>query len=130
MRKTVLLLASLAVATGGVVTRSHVSNLRKGKIESPDFEKLRGIAKAMNFSPELWFEDVENLREVSGARSAWFVDGEDNLALLDEELVQALRDETARPVLRELMRLPGRERKIVLGIVRQFAGWRSVPERR
>ena len=84
----------------------------------------------MNFSPELWFEDVETLGEVSGARSAWFVDGEDNLALLDEELVQALRDETARPVLRELMRLPGRERKIVLGIVRQFAGWRSVPERR
>ena len=50
MRKTVLLLASLAVATGGVVTRYHVSNLRKGKIENPHFEKLRAIAKAMNFS--------------------------------------------------------------------------------
>jgi hypothetical protein len=31
-----------------------------------------------------------------------------------------LRDETARAVLREVSRLPERERKIVLGIVRQF----------
>jgi hypothetical protein len=35
------------------VTRSYVSNLRKGRIENPGFEKLRAIAKAMNFPPEL-----------------------------------------------------------------------------
>src|SRR5918999_874370 len=52
----------LADATGGVVTRSYVSTLRKGRIENPGFEKLRAIAKAMNFPPELWFEDVEDLR--------------------------------------------------------------------
>ena len=121
MRKTVLLLASLAVATGGVVTRSHVSNLRKGKIENPGFEKLRAIAKAMGFPPELWFEDVENLGEASGTRPTWFMDGDDNMALLDEELLGALRDETSRAVLREVIRLPERERRIVLGIVRQFA---------
>ncbi len=74
----------------------------------------------MNYSPELWFEYVENLRGVSGARPSWFVDAKDNLALLDEELVEALRGETARAVLREVSRLPERERKIVLGIVRQF----------
>ena len=120
MRKTVLLLASLAVATGGVVTRSHVSNLRKGKIENPGFEKLQAIAKVMNFPPELWFEDVEDLGDVSVIRPSWFVDGEDNLALLDEELVEALRDETAREVLREVSRLPERERELVLQIIRQF----------
>jgi transcriptional regulator with XRE-family HTH domain len=70
-------------ATSGVVTRSYVSNLRKGRIENPGFEKLQAIAKAMNFPPELWFEDVENLGEVSGARPSWFVDGEDNLVLCD-----------------------------------------------
>ncbi len=107
-------------ATGGVVTRSYVSNLRKGRIENPGFEKLRAIAKVMNFPPELWFEDVENLREVSGSRPSWFVDREDKLALLDEELVEALRDETARAILREVARLPERERRIVLGVVRQF----------
>ena len=30
--------------TSGVVTRSYVSNLRKGRIENPGFEKLRTIA--------------------------------------------------------------------------------------
>ena len=56
----------LAGATGGVVTRSYVSTLRKGRIENPGFEKLRAIAKAMNFPPELWFEDVENLPKAAG----------------------------------------------------------------
>jgi hypothetical protein len=49
------------------------------------------------------------------------MDGADNLALLDEELVEALREDTVRAVLREVGRLPERERRIVLGIVRQFA---------
>jgi hypothetical protein len=44
-------------ATGGVVTRSYVTSLRKGRIENPGFEKLRAIAKAMGFPPELWFEE-------------------------------------------------------------------------
>ena len=108
-------------ATGGVVTRSYVSNLRKNRIESPGFEKLRAIAKAMGFPPELWFEDVEDLRKVSDARPSWFLDREDNLALLDEELVEALRDETTRTVLREVARIPDRVRRIVLGSVRQCA---------
>ena len=108
-------------ATGGVVTRSYVTNLRKGRIENPGYEKLKVIAKAMGFPPELWFEDaVENLEDVSGVRTSWFQDRDDKLALLDEEVVTALQDETARAVLREVMRLPERERKIVLGIVRQF----------
>ena len=107
-------------ATRGVVTRSYVSNLRKGRIENPGFEKLKAIAKAMNFPPELWFEDVENLRDLSSGRPSWFVDGEDNVALLDGELVEGLRDETARAILREAIRLPERDRRIVLGIVRQF----------
>jgi hypothetical protein len=42
------------------------------------------------------------------------------LALLDKELVEALRDETARAVLREIIRLPERDRRIMLGVVRQF----------
>jgi len=44
-------------ATGGVVTRSYVTNLRKGRIESPGYEKLAAMAKAMGFPPEVWFED-------------------------------------------------------------------------
>jgi transcriptional regulator with XRE-family HTH domain len=53
-------------ATGGVVTRSYVSTLRKGKISSPGVEKLVAIAKAMNFPPRLWFEDLEDGAELAG----------------------------------------------------------------
>lgn len=48
-------------ATGGVVTRSYVSALRKGVIQNPGFEKLQAVAKSMGFPPELWFEDVRRL---------------------------------------------------------------------
>jgi len=44
-------------ATGGVVPRSYFTNLRKGRIESPGYEKMRAIAKAMGFPPEAWFEE-------------------------------------------------------------------------
>ena len=44
-------------ATAGVVTRSYVTNLRKGRIENPGYEKLAAMAKAMGFPPEVWFED-------------------------------------------------------------------------
>lgn len=48
-------------ATGGVVTRSYVTNLRKGRIRNPGYEKLAAIAKAMGFPPELWFEETHDL---------------------------------------------------------------------
>jgi transcriptional regulator with XRE-family HTH domain len=49
--------AQLNEATGCIVTRSYVTNLRKGRIENPGYEKMRAIAKAMGFPPELWFEE-------------------------------------------------------------------------
>jgi transcriptional regulator with XRE-family HTH domain len=49
--------AELDEATGGVVTRSYVTNLRKGRIENPGYEKLRASAKAMGSPPEVWFEE-------------------------------------------------------------------------
>jgi transcriptional regulator with XRE-family HTH domain len=183
-------------ATGGVVTRSYVTNLRKGRIENPGFEKMKAIAKAMGFAPEVWFEDglgeglsirqaeqsrglagrLEHLFEVvrnpkteepytnaevarmtlgdlseedverirSGAESdpsvgqvaalasvfgvepSYFLDHE-SPPLLDEELVQALRDEDVRDITRESSRLPDGERRLVLGIVRQFRDQKAAP---
>jgi transcriptional regulator with XRE-family HTH domain len=57
--------AELEKATGGLVTRSYVTNLRKGRIENPGYEKMRAIAKAMGFAPGLWFEEMS----ASGART-------------------------------------------------------------
>jgi transcriptional regulator with XRE-family HTH domain len=176
-------------ATGGVVTRSYVTNLRKGRMDNPGYEKMRAIAKAMGFPPEVWFEDglgegrsigqaeesrgvagrlehlfevvrnpktgqpyanaevarmtlgdlseedVEKIRtgaisdptvgqlgslaSVFGVEPSYLLDrGEPSV--LDEELVQALRDEDVRAITRESSRLPDGERRLVLGIVRQF----------
>jgi transcriptional regulator with XRE-family HTH domain len=177
-------------ATGGVVTRSYVTNLRKGRIENPGYEKLAAMAKAMGFPPEVWFEDglgegrsigqaeqprgvagrlehlfevvrnpkteepytnaevarmtlgdlseeeVERIRtgadsdptvgqvaalaSVFGVEPSYLLDrGE---PLFDGELVEALRNRTVREATREISRLPEKERRLVLGIVRQFGG--------
>jgi transcriptional regulator with XRE-family HTH domain len=183
-------------ATGGVVTRSYVTNLRKGRIENPGYEKLAAMAKAMGFQPEVWFEeglsegrsigqteesrgvagrlehlfevvrnpktgepytnaevarmtlgdfseeDVERIRtgavgdpsvgqvaalaSVFGVEPSYLLD-RGQPSLLDEELVQALRDEDVRAITRESLRLPDRERQLVLGIVRQFRDQSKVP---
>jgi transcriptional regulator with XRE-family HTH domain len=183
-------------ATGGVVSRSYVTNLRKGRIENPGYAKLAAMAKAMGFAPEVWFEDglgegrsigqaevsygvagrlehlfevvrnpktgepytngevarmtlgdlseeeVERIRtgaisdpsvgqvaalaSVFGVELSYLLDrGEPSL--LDEKLVQALRDEHVRDITRESARLPDGERRVVLGIVRQFRDQKSAP---
>ena len=182
-------------ATGGVVTRSYFTNLRKGRIESPGYEKMAAIAKAMGFPPEAWFEegtgrapdgpsddgrgiagrvehlfdavrnpntgdpytnadvarmtlgdlseeDVEGIRTgaiddptvgqvtalagVFGVEPSYLLDHE-SPPLLDQELVQALRDENVRDITRESSRLPDGERQLVLGIVRQFRDQKAWP---
>ena len=172
-------------ATGGVVPRSYFVNLQKGRIESPGYEKMAAIAKAMGFPPEAWFEEgfatsvglaegsggiagrVEHLfdairnpktgepytnaevarmtlgdlseEEVEGIRTGaigdptvgqvaalagvfgvtpeYLLDRAE--AFLDGELVDALRDEVVRDIARESSRLPSKEQRLVLGIVRQ-----------
>jgi transcriptional regulator with XRE-family HTH domain len=191
--------AELAKATGGIVTRSYVTNLRKGRIENPGYEKMRAIAKAMGFPPELWFEEdlgseggsppqpegsgipgrVEHLfevvknpktgesytnaqvarmsagqiseEEVEGIRSgkladpsvgrvaalaavfgvspSYLLDRGTEADVLDEETLKALADKTAGAILKESARLPEREKRIVLGIVRQFSDQLGVGER-
>jgi transcriptional regulator with XRE-family HTH domain len=183
--------AELEKATGGVVPRSYVTNLRKGRIESPGYEKMRAIAKAMGFPPALWFEedldsvaampaepsrggvtgrleylfetirnpstgepytnaevvrmsagelteeDVEEIRTgkvsdptvshvaalaaVFGVPPSYLLDRGGESSVLDVEILQALADETASPILRESACLPERENRVVLSIVRQFA---------
>ena len=90
-------------ATDGVVARAYFVNLKKGRINSPGYEKMAAIAKAMGFPPAAWFED-------------------DTDSALDWGLAGALRDETVRDTVREMSRLSVRERRLVLGIVRQFGG--------
>ena len=178
------------------MTRSYVTNLRKGRIENPGYEKLAAMAKAMGFPPEVWFderlgegrsigqaeesrgvagrlehmfevvrnpktgepytnaevarmtlgdlseEEVERIRSgavsdptvgqvaalanVFGVEPSYLLDRAEP-SLLDEELVQALHDEDVRGITRESSRLPDGERRIVLGIVRQFRYQKAAP---
>jgi transcriptional regulator with XRE-family HTH domain len=183
-------------ATGGVVSRSYVTNLRKGRIDNPGYAKLAAMAKAMGFPPEVWFEDglgegrsigqaevsygvaarlehlfavvrnpktgepytsaevarmtlgdlseedvqrirtgaishpsvgqVAALASVFGVEPSYLLDYE-SPPLLDEELVQALRDADVRAITRESSRLPDGERRLVLGIVRQVRDQHAGP---
>jgi hypothetical protein len=185
-------------ATGGVVSRSYFVNFQKGRIESPGYEKMRAIAKAMGFPPGAWFEQmsasgartvpeagqdlvggVERLfgavshpktgepytsaevarisacalaeEEVEAMRSgavsdatiaqvaalaaafgvppSHLLDRGRDPSVLDGELLEGLRDKTAREITRWSLRLPERERRIVLGIIRQFETQRTDPSR-
>jgi hypothetical protein len=51
---------------------------------------------------------------------SYLIDRGTDTSVLDEEVLEALADETAGAILRESARLPEREKGIVLGIVRQF----------
>jgi transcriptional regulator with XRE-family HTH domain len=159
-----------------------VTNLRKGTIENPGYEKFMAIAKAMGFPPEVCFEegssegpsigqaeesrgvagrpehlfeiltnpstgepytnsaevarmslgdlseeDIERIKTgavsdpsmgqvaalagVFGVEPSYLLDHE-SPPLLDQELVQALRDEDVRDITRESSRLPDGERQL------------------
>lgn len=186
-------------ATAGVVTRSYVTNLRKGRIANPGYEKLNAIANAMGFPPELWFEknygqtsralvaSAEEKRDIAGkinylfeairnektgepytnaevaraslrgltgqdgglteedirrlrsgenpnpsvnqvvaladffdVQPSYFVDRKQGPVLLDEEAISALEDHTTSAILHKSIRLPKRERDMVLAIIQQF----------
>lgn len=93
----------LQKATGGAVTRSYVSNLKKGRIGTPSLDKLEAIAGAMGFPPQLWF------------------DGGSDHRTPDAALAAALEDETARETLQVIVKLEARDRRLLLGIARQIS---------
>ena len=91
-------------ATGGIVTRSYVSNLKKGRIENPGLAKLEAIAEAMGFPPSLWFGEADKRGRVP-----------------DDALLASLKDETSRAILEEAQRLSTKDRRLLLGIARQIS---------
>jgi transcriptional regulator with XRE-family HTH domain len=68
------------------VQRTYSTNLRKGRIESPGYEKLAAIAKAMGFAPESWFDEGADDRPDEPAGTAR------GLAGRVEHLFEAIRN--------------------------------------
>jgi hypothetical protein len=93
-------------------TNAEVARMTLGEL-SEDVEKIRTGAVS---DPTV--SQVATLASVFGVEPSYLLNrGE---ASLDEELIEALRDETVRKAAREISRLSKRERRLVLGIVRQF----------
>jgi hypothetical protein len=107
--------------TGKPYTNAEVARMTLGDLSEEDVDKIRTGAVS---DPSVG--QVAALASVFGVEPSYLLDrGEPSL--LDEELVQALRDEDVRDITRESSRLPDGERRIVLGIVRQFRDQKEAP---
>jgi hypothetical protein len=92
-----------------VISEEEIERIRTGAVSDPSVGQVAALASV--------FGMVE---------SSYLLDrGEPSL--IDGELVQALRNEDVRDITRESSQLPGRERRLVLGIVRQFRDQKAAP---
>ena len=92
-----------------------------GDLSEEDVERIRTGALS---DPSVG--QVAVLAGVFGVEPSYLLD-RGGSSLLDEELVQALRDEDVRDITRESSRLSDGERRLVLGIVRQFRDQKAAP---
>lgn len=106
--------------TGESYTSADVARMSLGDLSEDEIEGIRSGAVS---DPHL--RQVIALAGVFGVAPSYLVDRGNEAFLLDVEIVDALRDETAKAIARESARLDGREKTVILGIVRQFEGVRK-----
>src|SRR5215213_3799905 len=92
----------------GSLTEQDVEGIRTGKIADPTVGQVAALAAVFGVEPSYLVD-----RKVPPA--------------LDAELLEGLSDETTREITRQALRLPERERGIVLGIMRQFEAQSALP---
>jgi hypothetical protein len=88
--------------SAGDLTEEEVEGIRSGRIADPTVGQVAALAAVFGVPP------------------SYLLDRGKDPSILDEEVLDALADETVGTILRESARLPEREKEIVLGIVRQF----------
>jgi len=94
--------------SAGVLTEQVVEDIRTGRLADPTVKRVAALAPVFGVEPSYLLDCKEP-------------------PSLDAELLEGLSDETTRQITREVLRLPERERRIVLGIVRQFGGQVAPP---
>ena len=107
--------------SGKPYTNAEVARITLGDLSEEDVERIRTGALS---DPSVG--QVAVLAGVFGVEPSYLLD-RGGSSLLDEELVQALRDEDVRDITRESSRLSDGERRLVLGIVRQFRDQKAAP---
>jgi len=100
-------------ASGELYTNAEVARMTLGDLIEEDVEGIRTGAIA---DPTV--SQVATLAGVFGVEPSYVLNH--GALLFDGELVEALRDEAVQGAAREISRLSERERRLVLGIVRQF----------
>jgi transcriptional regulator with XRE-family HTH domain len=99
----------IEAATGGRVTSSYVSALKKGKFKKPGIRQLELIAQAMGFPFELWLTEPELWDEIPGGRPLEPVEEIAELGEREKAVVQVMRS------------LDDRRQDAVLAVARQLA---------
>jgi hypothetical protein len=88
--------------SAGVLTEEEIEGIRTGKIADPTVGQVAALAA------------------VFGVPASYLVDRGEWRPVLDGEVMDALSDETAAAILKESARLPEREKRMVLGILREL----------
>jgi transcriptional regulator with XRE-family HTH domain len=86
----------------GDLTEGEVENIRTGATPNPSVDKVVALA------------------EVFGVHPSYFLDVGSKPPILDREAMAILQDETISAIAHKSLHLPGREREMILGIIRQF----------
>ena len=71
---------------------------------------------------------VAALADFFGVQPSYFVDSKQEALLLDEEAISALEDDTTSAILHKSIRLPRRERDMILAIIQQFENLHNPPD--
>ena len=103
--------AEVARMSAGDLSVEDVEGIRTGKITDPSVGKVAALAAAFGVAP------------------SYLLDRGKEPSLLDEDVLEALADETSAAILKESVSLTEREKRIVLGIVRQFSDQHGAGER-
>jgi transcriptional regulator with XRE-family HTH domain len=97
--------------SAGEIGEEEVEGIRGGKIADPSVGRMAALAAVFGVPP------------------SYLLDRGTESGVLDEETLKALADKTAGAILKESARLPEREKRIVLGVVRQFSDQLGAGER-
>jgi transcriptional regulator with XRE-family HTH domain len=99
--------AEVARLSFGDLTEEDVEAIRTGKQSNPPVSQIVALANVFAVHP------------------SYFLDGTKHPPRLDSEAMEIFRDETVRAIAHKSLHLPGRERQIVLNIIKQFEQMRE-----